>query len=57
MQERVKNMSSDFNKGIMKFDNADSPLTVAISAVIIFGSIGLLIGWSLETAYLVGQLS
>ncbi len=49
-------MSSDFNKGIMKFDNADNPVTVALSAIVIFGSIGLLIGWSLETAYLVGQL-
>ncbi|NJN37918.1 MAG: hypothetical protein HC790_03010 [Acaryochloridaceae cyanobacterium CSU_3_4] len=50
-------MSSDFNKGIMKFDNADGPLTVALSAIVIFGSVGLLIGWGLETAYLVGQLS
>lgn len=50
-------MSADFNRGIMKFDNADNPLTVAISAVVIIGSIGMLIGWSLETAYLVGQIS
>lgn len=44
-------MSSQFNRGIMKFEGADSPAAIAISAVLLLGSIGLLIGWALQSAY------
>ncbi|MGQ9864817.1 MAG: hypothetical protein ACUVSQ_00800 [Pseudanabaenaceae cyanobacterium] len=43
---------SDFNRGIMKFDNADRPAVVALSGVLVLGSIGLLIWWGLGVAYL-----
>ncbi len=42
---------SDLNRGIMKFDGADKPIVVAISAIAIFGSIVLLIAWALRSAY------
>ncbi len=44
---------SDLDRGIMKFKGADSPIVIAISAVIILGSIGALIAWALKTAYVV----
>ena len=44
-------MSSDFDRGIMKFKGADSPLAITISSVVVLGGIGLLILWSLQTAY------
>ncbi|WP_373480173.1 hypothetical protein [Geminocystis sp.] len=44
---------SDLNRGIMKFDGADKPIIVAISAVIILGSIAGLIIWALKSAYVV----
>ncbi|BAS55869.1 MULTISPECIES: hypothetical protein [Leptolyngbya] len=45
---------SDLNRGIMKFEGADSPLVIAISAALILGSIGVLILWALRSAYLLG---
>jgi len=42
---------SDLNRGIMKFKNADKPIIVGISAVLVFGSISFLIGWALHAAY------
>ncbi|HIK37872.1 MAG: hypothetical protein NZ901_02160 [Geminocystis sp.] len=42
---------SDLNRGIMKFDGADKPLVVAVSAVLILGSIAALIIWALNVAY------
>lgn len=42
---------SDLNRGIMRFKGADSPVAVIISAVLVLGSIGLLIGWALQSAY------
>ncbi|MEL6216799.1 MAG: hypothetical protein AAFQ99_14125 [Pseudomonadota bacterium] len=42
---------SDLNRGAMKFEGADRPLIVAVSAVIILGSIGALIWWALQVAY------
>ncbi|AFY69737.1 hypothetical protein Pse7367_1446 [Thalassoporum mexicanum PCC 7367] len=42
---------SDFNRGIMKFDGADTPVTVAISASIILSAIAFLIWWGLSIAY------
>lgn len=44
---------SDLDRGIMKFKGADSPIVIAISAVLILGSIGALIVWALKTAYIV----
>lgn len=44
---------SDLNRGIMKFEGADKPIIVAISAILIFGSITVLIIWALRSAYYV----
>lgn len=44
---------SDLNRGIMKFDGADNPVVVTVSAVLILGSIALLIAWALRIAYVV----
>lgn len=44
---------SDLNRGIMKFKGADSPTAIAVSAVVVLGSIGLLLWWALQTAYTV----
>jgi hypothetical protein len=45
---------SDLNRGIMKFDGADSPKLVTVSTVILLGSIAVLIIWALQSAYAVG---
>lgn len=42
---------SDLNRGIMKFEGADSPKLVVISSIIILGSITALIIWALSSAY------
>jgi hypothetical protein len=42
---------SDLNRGIMKFDGADKPVVVAISAVLVLGAIAGLIIWGLSSAY------
>ena len=42
---------SDLNRGIMKFEGADKPIVVAVSAVVILGSIAALILWALRAAY------
>ena len=42
---------SDLNRGIMKFEGADKPVVVAVSAVVILGSIAALILWALRAAY------
>jgi hypothetical protein len=42
---------SDLNRGIMKFDGADKPVVVAVSAALIFGSILVLIVWAISSAY------
>lgn len=44
---------SDLNRGIMKFKGADSPRAIAVSAVVVLGSIGFLLWWALQTAYTV----
>ncbi len=44
---------SDLNRGIMKFDGADSPKVVTISTVVLLGSIAALIIWALQSAYAV----
>ncbi len=44
---------SDLNRGIMKFDGADKPIIVGVSAVLILGSIIGLVIWALNVAYTV----
>lgn len=44
---------SDLNRGIMKFEGADKPKIVAISAFLVLGSIIGLIIWALKVAYTV----
>jgi hypothetical protein len=48
-----KQAMSDLNRGIMKFDGADSPKVVTISTVLLLGSIAALIIWALQSAYAV----
>lgn len=45
---------SDLNRGIMKFDGADKPSIVAISAFLVLGGVAALIIWALRVAYVVG---
>jgi hypothetical protein len=42
---------SDLDRGIMKFKGADSPKAIAISAVLVLGSIAVLVFWALQAAY------
>ncbi len=42
---------SDLNRGIMKFNGADSPKVIAVSAVLVLGSIAVLIIWAMQSAY------
>jgi hypothetical protein len=42
---------SDLNRGIMKFEGADKPIVVAVSTILVFGSIIVLIWWALNSAY------
>ena len=42
---------SDLNRGIMKFEGADSPKAVIISTVLVLCSIAVLIFWALQVAY------
>ncbi len=44
---------SDLNRGIMKFDGADKPVLVSITAILVLGSIIALIVWALKVAYVV----
>ncbi|MBW4659083.1 MAG: hypothetical protein KME15_10435 [Drouetiella hepatica Uher 2000/2452] len=41
----------DFNRGIMKFKGADSPIAVILSGVVVIGAIAFLIKWALQVAY------
>ncbi|BAY68132.1 hypothetical protein ACN23B_12620 [Anabaena sp. FACHB-709] len=42
---------SDLNRGIMKFEGADSPKVVTVSTVLLLGAIAGLIIWALQAAY------
>ena len=42
---------SDLNRGIMKFEGADKPALVAVSAILVFASIIGLIIWAVQSAY------
>jgi hypothetical protein len=45
---------SDLNRGIMKFDGADSPAAIALSAIVVLGGITVLLAWAVRSAYLMG---
>lgn len=45
---------SDLNRGIMKFEGADKPVLVGVSAILVLGAITGLIIWALKTAYSMG---
>lgn len=47
-------MPSDLDRGIMKFKGADNPTTVTVSAVVILGSILVLVLWAMKAAYTLG---
>ncbi|MEB3272663.1 MAG: hypothetical protein ACO4AI_11660 [Prochlorothrix sp.] len=44
---------TDLNRGIMKFNGADSPGVILVSAVVILGSIAALVIWALKDAYVI----
>ena len=44
---------TDLNRGIMKFEGADKPIVVAISAILVLGSIAVLVFWAVKSAYVV----
>ena len=44
---------SDLNRGIMKFEGADKPVMIVISASIVLGAIALLMLWAIRIAYAV----
>jgi hypothetical protein len=41
-----------FNRDLVKLDGADSPGTIMLSAMVVLGSIVLLLLWGLRSAYL-----
>lgn len=45
---------TDMNRGIMRFQGADSTPAVALSALLIIGAITVLILWALQSAYAIG---
>ncbi|MFB2938004.1 hypothetical protein ACE1B6_22375 [Aerosakkonemataceae cyanobacterium BLCC-F154] len=45
---------TDLNRGIMKFEGADTPTAVTISAILVLGTIIGLIIWAISSAYTVG---
>ncbi|MDX2271534.1 MAG: hypothetical protein NW237_06225 [Cyanobacteriota bacterium] len=42
---------ANFNRGIMRFAGADSPLAIALSTGVVIGVVGSLIWWALHSAY------
>ncbi len=44
---------SDLDRGIMKFEGADKPVAVALTALFVLGGIAVLIFWALRIAYVV----
>ncbi len=42
---------ADFNRGIMQFQGADRPVTIAISAAVVLTVVGSLVYWALTSAY------
>jgi len=54
VRRKGEHQMSDLNRGIMKFDGADSPVAIGVSAVLVLGSIAILIAWALSSAYSIG---
>jgi hypothetical protein len=52
--QKDSTIMSDLNRGIMKFDGADSPKALVLSATLVLGSIAVLILWALKSAYTFG---
>lgn len=44
-------LMSDLNRGIMKFQGADTPKAIVVSAILVLGSIAGLIVWAMTSAY------
>lgn len=42
---------ANYNRGIMKFRGADSPLAVALSTLVVASVVGSLVWWALSNAY------
>ncbi|GBF79693.1 hypothetical protein [Aphanothece sacrum] len=42
---------SDLNRGIMKFEGADKPVLITVSAILVLSAITALIVWALNVAY------
>ena len=45
---------TDLNRGLMKFEGADTPKAVTISAILVLGTIIGLLVWAISSAYAVG---
>lgn len=45
---------TDYDRGIMKFQGADSWPIVGLSAALILGAIAALIVWAIQSAYAIG---
>ncbi|NJK72056.1 MAG: hypothetical protein HC926_01185 [Synechococcaceae cyanobacterium SM2_3_60] len=46
----VQKIMVDFNKGMMKFDGADSPVAIVFSTVILASVVSSLVWWALTLA-------
>ncbi|HEY9852286.1 MAG TPA: hypothetical protein V6D28_22625 [Leptolyngbyaceae cyanobacterium] len=42
---------TDLNRGIMKFEGADSPKAILISSLLVLGGIAVLLWWGFHSAY------
>ncbi len=42
---------TDLNRGIMKFEGADTAIAVILSSVVVLGGIAALIWWAYQSAY------
>ena len=42
---------ANFNRGIMKFRGADSPIAILLSTAVVVGIVSVLIWWALNYAY------
>ncbi|MGK7909628.1 MAG: hypothetical protein AB4040_20680 [Synechococcus sp.] len=42
---------ANFNRGIMKFRGADSPIAILLSTAVVVGIVSVLVWWALNYAY------
>jgi hypothetical protein len=45
-------LMAGFDKSMMKLDGADSPAAIAVSSIVVLGSIAVLVLWAMRAAYL-----